>query len=60
MQSSNRIEVTYHKTETAEKEMQDASCRESGGAPQFKEVPLDWGIRGLIKTISAFSLYKLV
>ena len=58
MKSSSRIEATYYKT--AEKEMQEASRRGSGGVPQFKAVPLDWGIRGLIKTISAFSLYKLV
>jgi hypothetical protein len=41
--------------ETAEKEEQDTSCWGSGGVPQLKKVPQDWGIRGLIKTISAFS-----
>ena len=42
--------------ETAEKEVQDTSCRGSGGVPQLYKVPQDWGIRGLIKTIPAFSL----
>jgi hypothetical protein len=41
--------------ETAEKEVQDTSCRGSGGVPQLYKVPQDWGIRGLIKTISAVS-----
>jgi len=40
----------------AEKEVQDTSCRGSGGVPQIKQVPQDWGSRGLIETISAFSL----
>ena len=29
---------------TAEKEVQDTSCRGSGGVPQLKKVPQDWGI----------------
>ena len=33
----------------AEKEVQDTACRGSGGVPQ------DWGIRGLIETISTVS-----
>jgi hypothetical protein len=41
--------------ETAEKEVQDTSCRGSGRHPQFKKIPQSWGIRGLIETISAFS-----
>jgi len=42
--------------ETAVKEVQDTSCRGSGGVPQFFKVPQDWGIRGLIETISAISI----
>jgi len=42
--------------ETAEKEVQDTSCRGSGGAPQLKNSPKAGGYRGLIKTISAFSI----
>ena len=30
--------------ETDEKEVQDTSCRGSGGDPQIKKVPQDWGI----------------
>jgi hypothetical protein len=45
MQSSNRIEVTYHKT--AEKEMQDASRRGSGVAPQLQKISQDWGVEGV-------------
>jgi hypothetical protein len=41
----------------AEKEVQDTSCQGSGGCPRDLKVPQDWGIRGLIKTISAVSLY---
>jgi hypothetical protein len=41
--------------ETAEKEVQDTACRESVGVPQLKKVPQDWGIRGLIETISVVS-----
>ena len=40
---------------TAEKGVQDNSCRVSGGFPQLWKVPKDWGIRGLIETISAVS-----
>jgi hypothetical protein len=40
---------------TAEEEMQDTSCRGSGGVPQLKKSPKTGGYRGLIKTISAFS-----
>jgi hypothetical protein len=39
----------------AEKEVQDTSCRGSGGVPQIKKIPQDWGIRGLIETITAVS-----
>ena len=45
--------------ETAEKEVQDTSCRGSGGVPPDLEVPQDWGIRGLIETISALS-YRIL
>ena len=38
--------------EATEKEVQDTSCRGSGGVPQLKNIPQDWGIRGLIKTVS--------
>ena len=41
--------------ETDEKEVQDTSCRESGGVPQLKKSPKTGGYRGLIKTKSAFS-----
>ena len=42
MRSSNRIEVTYHKT--AEKEMQGASRRGSGvEPPSFKKSPKTGG-----------------
>ena len=27
-----------------EKEVQETSCRGSGGVPQFQKVPQDWGI----------------
>ena len=30
--------------ETAEKEVQDTSCRGSGDVPQLYKVPQDWGI----------------
>jgi hypothetical protein len=40
--------------ETAEKAVQDTSCRGSGGAPPDMKVPQDWGIRGLIETIPTF------
>ena len=40
---------------TAEKEVQDTSCRGSGGVPQIKKSPKNGGYRGLIKTISAVS-----
>jgi hypothetical protein len=43
--------------ETAEKEVQDTYCWGSGGVPQLIKIPHDWGIRGLIETISAIS-YK--
>jgi hypothetical protein len=33
--------------------MQDTSCRGSGGIPQLQLLPQDWGIKGLIDTISA-------
>jgi hypothetical protein len=42
--------------ETAEKEVQDTSCRGSGGVPQLQKSPKIGGYRGLIKAISAFSL----
>jgi hypothetical protein len=43
-------------SENAEKEVQDTSCRESGGVPQLKKAPQDWMIRGLIVTIPAVSI----
>jgi hypothetical protein len=40
--------------------MQDSSCQGSGGVPQLlKKVPQDWGIRGLIATISAVSIISV-
>ena len=42
-------------SENPEKEVQDTSCRGSGGVPQFKKAPQDWVIRGLIETILAVS-----
>jgi len=41
--------------ETDEKEVQDTSCRGLGVPPSIKKTPQDWGIRGLIETISAVS-----
>jgi hypothetical protein len=41
--------------ETANKEVQDTSCRRSGGIPQLLKSPKIGGYRGLIKAISAFS-----
>jgi hypothetical protein len=38
--------------ETSEKEVQDTSCRGSGGAPPALKVPQELGFRGLIETIS--------
>jgi hypothetical protein len=46
--------------ETAEKEAQDTSCWGSGGVPQLQESPKTGGYRGLIETISAFSIYKAI
>jgi len=37
--------------ETAEKEVQDTSCRGSGGAPQLKKSPKFGGYRELIEAI---------
>jgi hypothetical protein len=42
--------------ETAEKEVQDTSCRGSGGVPQLKKSPKIGGYRGLIESISAISI----
>ena len=42
--------------ETAEKEVQDTSCRGSGGVPQLKMSPKIGGHRGLIERISAVSV----
>ena len=41
--------------ETAEKEVQDTSCRGSGGVPQLQKPPEIGGYRGLIERISALS-----
>jgi hypothetical protein len=35
------IRYKYNNNETAEKEVQDTSCRGSGGVPQIKKVPQD-------------------
>ena len=45
--------------ETAEKEVQDTSCRGSGSVPQLKQSPKIGGYRGLIDSISAFSYGEL-
>ena len=42
-------------SETPEKEVQDTSCRGSGGVPQIIKSPKIGGYRGLIGTISAVS-----
>jgi hypothetical protein len=42
-----------------EKEVQDASCRGSGGCPPDLKIPQDWVSRGLIETISAFSILTM-
>ena len=39
-----------------EKEVQDASCRGSGGVPQIYKVTQDCVTRGLIQTISAVAI----
>ena len=39
--------------ETVEIEVQDTSCRGSGGVPQLQKSPKIGGYRGLIDTISA-------
>jgi hypothetical protein len=44
--------------ENAEKEVQDTSCRGSGGG-SFRKAPQDWGIRGLTETTSAVSYKSL-
>jgi hypothetical protein len=44
--------------ETVEKEVQDTSCRRSGVSTGFRS-PQDWGIRGLIESISAISLGEI-
>ena len=41
--------------ETAKKEVQDTSCRGSGGVPQLQKSPKIGGCRGLIETIFAVS-----
>ena len=41
--------------ETAEKEVQDASCRVSGSVPQLRKSPKVGGFRELIETVSAIS-----
>jgi len=46
--------------ETAEKEVQDTSCRGSRGVPQIYKSPTIGGYRGLIKTISAVSYYGIL
>ena len=51
-----RISLGVQLKETAEKEVQDTSCRWCGGVPQLKKVPQDWGIRGLIETIATVSI----
>jgi hypothetical protein len=44
---------SYILTGTAAKEMQDTSCRGSGGVPQLQRSPKIGGYRGLIESISA-------
>jgi hypothetical protein len=46
-----------HYFETAETEVQDTSCRVSGGVPQLYKSPKTGGYRGLIEGISAVSFY---
>ena len=38
------------------KEVQDTSCWGSGGVPQIKKVPQDWGIGGFIVAIIVVSI----
>jgi hypothetical protein len=40
----------------AEKEVPDTSCRGVWGCPPAIKAPQDWGIRGLIETISTVSI----
>jgi hypothetical protein len=62
LQQSLRIgKVCIYKTfETAKKEVQDSSCHGPGGIPQLQKVPQDWGIRGLIDSISAVSIKDVI
>ena len=55
--NSNKRTVAHQVYGTAAKEVQDTSCRESGGVPQFKISPKIGGYRGLIESISAVSIY---
>ena len=43
--------------DTVKKDVQDTSCRGSGGKKKKKKVPQDWGVRGLIESNSAASEY---
>ena len=45
-------------SKTAEKEVRDTSCGGLGVSPSLKKVPQEWGIRGLIQTISAIAKYE--
>jgi hypothetical protein len=47
-----KVAIAY---ETAEKEVQDTSCRDSGGVPQLYKSPKIGGYRGLIEIISVIS-----
>jgi hypothetical protein len=54
-------EIAYpYCIEAAEKEVQDTSCRWSGGAPQLYKSPKIGGYRGLIETMSAVSIKDVI
>jgi hypothetical protein len=53
--SANLLNYHFNFFETAVKEVQDTSCRGSGGVPQLKKPPKIGGYRGLIEGISIVS-----
>ena len=57
-QASNIIAIIGDSflSETADKELQDSTCRGSGGVPQLKKSPKTGGFRGLMETITAVSI----
>ena len=54
--SSNSFSLSPSPLDSAEKEVQDSSCRKSGGIPQTKLPPKIWWIKGVENDILAISL----